>query len=376
MKRQRFLAKQQAGGDAPGRRPGPLTDLGLDQRSGGGSPLSRLVAGGGCSEAQQVSSFNPYGERPSHASGGSLASGAAAGGGCTPGRGAGFDANVAGQWSSNVVREVERRQNRHDPNNAGPFVPAGGQRVTQAPGGASAVDLSWGGSHAPGGSGGSGVSNGAPPRMPRSGGGAGTPQGNYAGPLGCPALPYSGGAGLGAQQPYARGHSPSPKTGHGRGGSVGSSARSRAPFGCDDEVPAGRPLRRQQTPTRREATPPFGVDSQLPAAGAGVRSSSCGPPTRASSPHLQHQQQQHYHHQQRHQQQQFAMTPSPGAAARGSSPHHQYQQEHYHQRQQPPQRQQQPLGYGSAIDAPAAGFSRRGHVAGRTPGGSSQVVLG
>lgn len=327
MKRQRFLWRQSGQGASPsgGQRPPRLSDDGFHQAGGDvgnppGSPLSRLLAGG-YPEGQQPSSYTPCsqssGSRPGAASGTPV-------GGFTPGRGGGFDANVAGQWSSNVVRDVERRQNRHDPANAGPFLPAGGQRVTQAPGGASAVDLSWGSSPsvphsqwsspaaaahqvpplprgmmglASGGSGGSG-SGGAPPRMPSNCGGA-TPQGSC--------------AGAGERYP-SRGL---------RSGSVAGSARSRAPFGCDDDTPpAGRhrPGGGRQTPTRREA-PPFGVDpSSLPAAGG-------------------------------------SSNRSLSRGARGASPHQHYQQKH-------------PFAYGGGTDPPER------LVAGRTPGGRSQVVFG
>merc|ERR1719182_8865 len=65
--------------------------------------------------------------------------------GAYAGGGGGFDANVAGQWSANVQQTRHNQQNRHDPSVAGPVMPSGGQRITQAPGGGSNIDLSWGG---------------------------------------------------------------------------------------------------------------------------------------------------------------------------------------------------------------------------------------
>eukprot|EP00405_Crypthecodinium_cohnii_P009815 CAMPEP_0206443918 /NCGR_PEP_ID=MMETSP0324_2-20121206/14632_1 /ASSEMBLY_ACC=CAM_ASM_000836 /TAXON_ID=2866 /ORGANISM="Crypthecodinium cohnii, Strain Seligo" /LENGTH=397 /DNA_ID=CAMNT_0053911901 /DNA_START=60 /DNA_END=1254 /DNA_ORIENTATION=+ len=131
MKRQRWLAKQkgypgsqsgQSGSMARGRPPA------LQEFSGGtsgnreASPLSRFVAEGYPNRQQQA-----------------YAKGA---GGPDKG-GSGFDAAVAGQWSANVVHDVAARQNRHDPNVAGPARPNGGQRITQASGGNASIDLSW-----------------------------------------------------------------------------------------------------------------------------------------------------------------------------------------------------------------------------------------
>mmetsp|Transcript_54674 Transcript_54674/g.127497 ORF Transcript_54674/g.127497 Transcript_54674/m.127497 type:complete len:430 (+) Transcript_54674:81-1370(+) len=54
----------------------------------------------------------------------------------------GFHGGVAQQWSNNVQRSIEVHQQRNDPNFTGPKKPQG-YRVSQAPGGATSINLSW-----------------------------------------------------------------------------------------------------------------------------------------------------------------------------------------------------------------------------------------
>jgi len=219
------------------------------------SPLSKLVAEG-YPHGQQASAtaHQPYGERPSSGSGpgGLQHKPNSRGSHGTPGfnnnGGAGFDGNVASQWSNNLQRDVQNRQNRHDPSVAGPHIQAGGQRVTQAPGGASAIDLSWGGS-----------AGHAPPRMPSHG----TPQGavaSYAGNQYGQAAPFP----QDSHRHPQRGMSPAS-----RGGSGGG-----VPWGRDDNYTA-----QQQSRARQVQSAPFGTDANIPSAGAGSRGqprSPCG----------------------------------------------------------------------------------------------------
>jgi len=269
MKRQRWLARkrgEQAGQTAssqPVQQRHTAMSYDLPGHGAGGPPgspssLSRLMEQGYPTTTQSPStSHNPYGERPASGSrpppqpqsgyhrGGDMY-GARGGHGMTPSSGGygmtptgggspgafavgsaaghGFDAGIASQWSSNVQRDVHNRQNRYDPSVAGPVMPTGGQRVTQAPGGGSQVDLSWGAAQ--------------PPRMP--GGGIG-------GYKHAPAAPSHYGDGR-----SAAGRAPSPAA---RGGFA-------APWGRDDDnLQSHMPSR--QTPVRREA--PFGVDAHAPA---------------------------------------------------------------------------------------------------------------
>jgi len=240
--------------------------LGSEQGRTPGSPLSRLVAGGYPTTSQHSPSAHlPYGDRPS--SGGLMSNG-------TGGSGGGFDAGIAGQWNASVQRDMQHRQGRHDPNISGPAVPLGGQRVTQAPGGASAIDLSWSqGANSPASNSGSSAHHGGPPpRMPgpghgnaaspvgssytqlggRSPLGSGSQMGNYRhGPTSLADIP------LGAGPPSRsaagqRGASPSHASAAGaRSSSVG---RSSAPWGRDDYEAA--PFQQRQ----RDAAP-FGVDN-------------------------------------------------------------------------------------------------------------------
>lgn len=264
MKRQRWLARKRAeeGGHNAGsqhahqRHTAMSYDLPGHGSAGGppGSPssLSRLMEQGYPTTTQSPStSYNPYGDRPASGSrqppqvqsgyrrGGDMY-GTNSGSGTTPtsgghpgayaigsaAAGPGFDAGIASQWSANVQRDVHNRQNKYDPNVAGPVMPAGGQRITQAPGGGSQVDLSWGAAQ--------------PPRMP--GGGIG---GYKHAPV-APSHYADGGRAAG-------GRAPSPAAS--RGGFA-------APWGRDDDnLQSHMPSR--QTPVRREA--PFGCDAHAPA---------------------------------------------------------------------------------------------------------------
>lgn len=249
IKRQRWLAKQRggSGSSAPQqRRPPQLADMSGHSAlipPAPKSPLSRLVAEGYPHSQQQVSTHQPYGEKPNSRGSG------------TPSamrQGGGFDAGVAGQWNSNVQHDVMNRQSRHDPGVAGPARPMGGQRVTQPSGGNANIDLSWGGQPA------APSAAAQPPRMPGSGGGGGGP------PMGA----YHSAAGASPAHVDARyGRNPSPSNASRGGG---------CPFGRDDGQmgPTGRAM-----PLQRDA-PPFGVDS-APAGGA-VRASSRG--ARGASP--------------------------------------------------------------------------------------------
>lgn len=118
MKRQRFLAKQNRGAasDPGGRRPPPIQPAtqatNAVPQPHPNSPLSQLVANGYPPTAESAGTF---------------------------------DRNVAQQWSNNVQQVQQRGQQRQDPSTfAGPArAHAGGQRVTQNPGGRSNIDLGW-----------------------------------------------------------------------------------------------------------------------------------------------------------------------------------------------------------------------------------------
>lgn len=248
--------------------------------------LSRLVAGGGPAAPQVMSSvYQPYGERPS--SGRHLANGVAV---LSPV--GGFDANVAGQWNANVQRGVQNSQSRYDPSVAGPRLPSGGQRITQAPGGVSSLDLS------------EPYGNSVPSHPPRLPGRVGASGAGYV-------QQAQGGSYQDLRQP-----SPS------------SIARRGAPFGVQDDVSLGRP------PPPRQA-PPFGVDVGAAGANSSSRSNSRGRNPIVESSFV---------------------SPSSNV---------------------PPPRGRNPImdgNYGGhAIDA---GVARGGGRAGRTPGGSSQIVFG
>lgn len=252
MKRQRWLARQRSGegvnsGHAQlGRGQSPPRER---------SPLSRLMAEGYPTNSSDMSNAQqPYGDRPPSdplflgkpSSQGSRGS-------SRPSRtsSTGFDSRVAGQWSADVQHSMQSRQNRHDPGVRGPPVHCGGQRVTQAPGGMAAIDLSWNAVH------GQQMERQAerpgerhPPRMPMTGG-----QPDFA---------------AGAATPtYAdRGHQrPSPS---------GARSNSGAPFGRDSDQ-RDLPL----PPARREACP-FGMEPM--AGGAAGRNSSQGPRRASPSP--------------------------------------------------------------------------------------------
>lgn len=332
-KRQRWIARQGrgyggGGGGGPSQgqrqRPPQLSEPPMHVAAAPApvapkSPLSRLVSEGYDRGAQQpASAHHPYGERPSSGSCGGLQQNPSSrGSSCITGAsgGGGFDAGVAGQWNQNVQRDVQNRQDRHDPGVAGPPLKLhGGQRITQAPGGGASIDLSWGATQ------GSGSSAGAhPPRMPGPPGGqAGMGPGGM-GPGGNAHNGQQAAAGpVSAQyadgQRYARGISPARQLSHSpshamRGGGGGGFS---SPWGRDDDTGGGR---QQAMPVRQQA--PFGVDSQPQpvAGGAGMRRAS-------------------------------------------PSPHHKVAPDAY---------------YGEVA---AAGCAPRGRAAGRPPGGASSFVFG
>jgi len=248
MKRQRFIARKQGEmvGAGPVGRPrpavlgqealqaAPVSHSAAPAQAAPASPLSQLVARGGYQQPQQPAGSvrQPYGERPSSGSAavgflpqhpvsrGSHQDQAGAFGGGGAYSGGGFDANVAGQWSANVQQTRHNQQNRHDPSVAGPVMPSGGQRITQAPGGGSNIDLSWGGP----------PPAQQPPRLPGS-------------------TPSSGGGGNYRQQAYDS--DPRAAAGSGFRGAGGQFA---APWGREDDY-----LPSRQPQARRE-TCPFGTD--------------------------------------------------------------------------------------------------------------------
>lgn len=283
MKRQRWMANKGGcgGGGQPRqqhqpqaqeqRRPPALGDMsGLVAAAPPGpkSPLSRFVAEGYSQAPQPSTMQQPYGEKPnSRGSGGSYPSG---------GGGGGFDANVAGQWNSNVKNQVMNSQNRHDPAVSGPGKAVSGVRTTQASGGNASIDLSWGGQQ-PGGPQPGGGAPSMPPRMPGSGGSGGSGGAQYGAPLAPQALQ---GMNYGAQAydqrtpayadpRYARNPSPSPA----------ERRTPSCPWGQDDNPAGGG-----RAMPRREAAP-FGVDA-MPQQGM-MRSGSRGP--RGASPSPQQQ---------------------------------------------------------------------------------------
>lgn len=258
MKRQRWLAKTRGGAGYPGgpdgrrvqqHQPAQAQYLQQAAQKAPGSPLSRLVAEGYPRTAQPAASAHqPYGERDRPPSGQAAPWGAVAAGG------QGFNSAVAGQWNADVASDVRQRQQRHDPNVSGPKAVSGGQRITQAPGGGSSIDLSWGGA-APT------KPQAMPPRQPQA---AFAP----------PQQPYYGGQAQQAQPSYsgqaAGGCSgmrhPSPGAG-GRNSGV-----SQSPWGRDDDVGVAAPRQ-----VRRDA-PPFGMDMAPAQASAHARAGSRGPP--------------------------------------------------------------------------------------------------
>jgi len=265
MKRQRFMARQ-SGGSAQGAGGGRSRPPALGQDfaqpafaapAAPSSPLSQLVARGYPQEEQRGSAHQPYGERPS--SGSNQARGPNPGSrGSQQGQqaygqqgqqgqaygsggGGGFDAAVAGQWQGNVQQTRHDQQNRHDPNVAGPTHHSGGQRISQAPGGSSNIDLGWP----------QNANAQQPPRMPGS-----TPTGS--------------GVGGQRQQAYD-------SDARSAGGSRGANDKFASPWGRDDEgsyVPSRQPQGRRETcpfgteapaaapPPRQRDPGPFAYDDQ------------------------------------------------------------------------------------------------------------------
>lgn len=257
MKRQRWLAKQR-GGDNVGRGPPSLqlNELGsLQHREPPApkSPLSRLVAEGYPQTSSEPSSAHqPYADRaPSDPNMLGMYPGKPSSRGSRGASSGGFDARVAGQWSADVQNGVQQSQNRHDPGVRGPAVHCGGQRVTQAPGGAAAIDLSWGATQ------GQPAAANHPPRMPGSH--PSSPPNMQPGQYSSMAAPSYADAGRQRVSPsYAR-------------------SGSSTPWGRDSDA---RDMR--APPVRRDSCP-FGMDGNGPAAGgAAVRSSSRG--QRGASP--------------------------------------------------------------------------------------------
>lgn len=126
---------------APEARPPPLGAIGSNYNEpfqSPNSPLSQLVQQG----YQNISPVNgsgfgmqAYQQRPGSRS--------------RPGsRQDGFDAGVAQQWSNNVQQNLKAYQQQNDPTFSGAKKPTG-YRVTQAPGGGSSINLSWGGEEPP-----------------------------------------------------------------------------------------------------------------------------------------------------------------------------------------------------------------------------------
>lgn len=237
MKRQRFLARQQAeGGGAGGgyearRRPPELNGAHLAPNGvhpGPPSPISRYLPelqeqshSGGMAGAPYPAAAAAPSQGPAYADRGYSA---------TPTAGQGFDARVAGQWNANVVGGLRDRQEQHDPARAGPYVPPGGQRVTQDPGGPSAVDLSWGAQQG----------GGHPPRAPSSG--SAPSHGRAAPPWGTDDRRED----HSQHHRMMRGASPSH---HSR------AAGGAAPFGRDDDA-----MHRQGQPPRRPDAAPWSQD--------------------------------------------------------------------------------------------------------------------
>jgi len=279
MKRQRWLAKQhgsahQSSGRAQNGYHGSHLAPGHQQEQRQHSPLSRLVANGYAPTHVATTTQQPYGQRPSSGSRGPAPQDSGSSGyrpssgsrGPHPDRrhsgGGQFDAAVAGQWSANVRDVQMQRQNRHDPNVAGPTVYSGGQRVTQPAGGGSSIDLSWQEPAA------RDASGRQPPRMPVAPAQNAPMQGPAAGDVRGPAgggnfagTPGAGSAGglrhqaaaayveeHGTGSPWARGPSPSQRPGR---------AASNTPFGTSCDVPQGGG---RQSASRRDAAPPYGVD--------------------------------------------------------------------------------------------------------------------
>mmetsp|Transcript_26598 Transcript_26598/g.58397 ORF Transcript_26598/g.58397 Transcript_26598/m.58397 type:complete len:325 (-) Transcript_26598:150-1124(-) len=257
IKRQRWLARQHSAGNAScgdygarGDRAVPL--FGDPPRcadeAAPSSPLSRLVARGYPASEQIATAHQPYGERPSsrhqqaspHGSmgsaGGSRSSSVPTGG---------FHSGVAGQWSANVQRDVQQRQNRMDPSIAGPTRPSGGQRITQAPGGGASIDLSWNTGQA---------QSSHPPRMPTtssSSQAAAANGGSYGSAQPAPAANMDSYSGAGSyRRQEMRGASPSHAA-------RGMNGRAAAPFGRDDDPVCRAP------PQRRDAAP-LGAEMGLP----------------------------------------------------------------------------------------------------------------
>eukprot|EP00933_Yihiella_yeosuensis_P041669 TRINITY_DN3605_c0_g6_i1.p1 TRINITY_DN3605_c0_g6~~TRINITY_DN3605_c0_g6_i1.p1 ORF type:complete len:340 (-),score=55.34 TRINITY_DN3605_c0_g6_i1:105-1124(-) len=273
MKRQRFLSKQKGGGGygGGGRPPqlGNLSQATAPPQAAPGSPLSKLVAEGYPTAPQnQASAHQPYGDRPSSGSMGGLKPSSRGSHGQQPayghgqlggGQADGFSANIASQWNQNVQSNVMHGQNRHDPSVSGPGVRSGGQRVTQAPGGAANIDLSWPGGQQSG-------AGGRPPQMP--GGNPGYGQ------AGCGSMgSYQGGGGaVGSYQ------APAPTYGGQRGASPSgrSNGSYAAPWGRDDD--------QLQQPSRRahqnhQSAAPFGVDNgSVGAGGRNMGGGRCGQP--------------------------------------------------------------------------------------------------
>lgn len=242
MKRQRFIAKKQA--EANGgyvRQQAPVhcaPQFPNSQPPDSPDSLSQLVKGSYNMREQpqqQASLHHPYGERPSSGSRGSQGNQVYSAGG--------FDRETAGQWNTNVQQTRLNQQNRHDPNISGPSMPSGGQRVTQAPGGGSSIDLGWSGNSS------------RPPQMPGSGGKQGPSpshgRGNFAAPWG-----------------REDDNLPSRQT---------PSQRSSCPFGTD--TTADYPVRNSaRSNSRGRANSPMNrVNGELPTAGFAQPRSQAGP---------------------------------------------------------------------------------------------------
>lgn len=350
MKRKRWLARQKNGGyngdavNGGGARRPPAMSIqpdappraAADVRAGApGSPLSRLVAGGYPETQASATTHQPYGDRPPSSGGGA---------------GAGFSGAVAGQWNSNVQQSLQQRQSRLDPNVAGPHIPQGGQRVTQAPGGVASIDLSF----ANGGGGGGAVPSRTPPRMPGAGQQQQQPQYSQQQAYGqqqqAPAYQQQQSYGNGQQQqaPYnahampAGGGMRAPSPARSGGG------RSAAPWGNDENYTV--------TPTRarQRDSCPFGQDSLAPAGPpVGARRGQAGPGGGIGS------------HGGFEANAQAAGGQMASRGARGSSPHHAAAAAAAFQG-----------GCGAGAGAPAGSHMGGRGAYGRPPGGGSSLVLG
>eukprot|EP00929_Paragymnodinium_shiwhaense_P056155 TRINITY_DN2810_c2_g1_i1.p1 TRINITY_DN2810_c2_g1~~TRINITY_DN2810_c2_g1_i1.p1 ORF type:complete len:365 (+),score=72.70 TRINITY_DN2810_c2_g1_i1:117-1211(+) len=346
MKRKRWMSKQRNGGyngdaAANGAKRPPVAPLSLEApraaepQGAPGSPLSRLVASGyPATDQRTATTHQPYGERPSSG---------------------GFSSAVAGQWNNNVQQGLQSRQAKLDPNNAGPHIPHGGQRVTQAPGGVASIDLSFGA----GGGGGGAVPSRTPPRMPS--GQQQQPAYGQQHPSYGQQQQQQQHASYGQQQAY--GHQmqqqqPSYAGGHHGGGGGGMRAPSPGSGRGGSSAPWGN--ENNYTPTaasqRKRDACPFGQDSLAPAGPpVGSRRGQGGPGAQIGGGHYD------------------AYAPAAGSrgvsssrGSRGSSPHVGADRGAALQ-----------AGCGAGAGGPAAGSYMGGRGAyGRPPGGGSSLVLG